>query len=341
MATIINDTPLTDSPPVISVVIPAYNEEENIGEMSGILAKVLDSTGLKWEVLFVDDGSSDNTWKTIHELRRTYPSIKGIKFSRNFGHQYALYAGLSFASGDAIICMDADLQHPPEIIPQLIHEWNKGNKIVNTVRIENEHVTAFKKYTSRQYYKIFSFLTGVKIEQGMADFRLLDRQVLNTLLGFGEEGLFLRGIVQWVGFPSTRVPFQCRERFSGNTKYTFKKMIKFAISGITSFSVIPLRIGILIGIITSFIAFGFIVYAVYSKVVLNATVPGWATTITITSFMFGILFILLGLLGEYIGRILIEVRRRPRYIIQDTIGIQEPVADMTSHTYDTRTFYTG
>jgi polyisoprenyl-phosphate glycosyltransferase len=321
----------------VSVVIPAYNEEKNVSEICSHLIPVLQATSMEWEVIFVDDGSNDCTWNAIQKLHDQYSNIKGLQFSRNFGHQYALYAGLSYSSGDAVICMDADLQHPPDLIPELINQWQSGHKIVNTQRIENENISRFKKFTSQQYYKLFSFLTGVRIEQGMADFRLLDRQVLNTLLGFGEEGLFLRGIVQWIGFPTTNVSFRCRDRFSGETKYTFKKMLRFAVSGITSFSVVPLRIGILLGFITSIVAFSFIVYAFFSKFILDVAVPGWAATISITSFLFGILFILLGLLGEYIGRVLIEVRKRPRFIINETVGLndKDEVRRLQSFDYQT------
>jgi len=304
----------------LSIVVPAYNEETNLSMLYQELLKVLLNLNMSFEIVFVDDGSKDNTWKNIAFLHHQDSRVKGIQFSRNFGHQFALFAGLCSANGDVVICMDADLQHPPELIPRLLDEWKKGSKIVNTIRIDSENLSLLKKTTSKIFYKVFSFLSGVRIDKGMADFRLFDRQALKSILQFNEQGLFIRGIVQWIGFPSSQVAFHCRDRFSGQTQYTLKKMISFALDGITSFSIIPLRLGIVLGIITSLIAFWQMAYAVYAKVILNVTVPGWATTIAVMSFMFGILFILLGLIGEYIGRILIETRDRPRFIINEKIG---------------------
>jgi len=305
----------------LSVVIPAYNEVGNIGRLYRELIKILPSLEMPWEIIFSDDGSKDETWEEISCLHEKESRVKGIRLSRNFGHQYALLAGLFHSSGEVVISMDADLQHPPNIIPKLIAEWRKGNKIVHTIRVDPKGISYFKKITSKLFYKTWAYLSGVEIGIGMADFRLLDRQVVDNILQFREEGLFLRGIVQWVGYRSSQIIFQCQDRLSGKSKYTFRKMFKFAITGITSFSVIPLRIGIIVGIITSFIAFAEIVYAMYSKFVLGTTVPGWASAVSILSFLFGILFILLGLIGEYVGRILVEVRRRPRFLISEVAGV--------------------
>jgi dolichol-phosphate mannosyltransferase len=313
--------------PELSIVVPAFNESANLGKLCHELRGPLSLLGMSWEIILVDDGSTDDTWSTIAALHEEDPRIKGVRFSRNFGHQYALLAGLTSAVGKATICMDADLQHPPEIIPKLVAEWRAGNKIVHTVRLDSTRVPLLKRVTGRVFYRIFSFLTGVAIEPGMADFRLFDRHALNSILQFGEQGLFLRGIVQWIGFPTSQVVFRSGDRYSGQTKYTWRKMLKFALDGITSFSIVPLRVGMILGILTSGLAFWLMAEAIYAKVVLNATVPGWATTITVMSFMFGMLFILMGLLGEYIGRVLIQVRLRPRFIVSDQIGIAEPTVD--------------
>ncbi len=305
----------------LSVVVPAYHEEGNLQKLYEELAQVLAELKLNWELIFVDDGSKDRTWEMIAALQAQDPRVKGLRFSRNFGHQYALYAGLANARGEAVVCMDADLQHPPALIPALVDEWRKGSKIVNTVRLDHAKLPWFKRVTSKLFYKVFSFLSGVKLEPGMADFRLFDRRALEGLLQFGEQGLFLRGLVQWIGYPSTTVTFQCCDRFSGASKYSLRKMLRFGLDGITSFSIIPLRLGIVLGAVTSLIAFWQMGSALYAKLVLNAAVPGWATTVTVLSFMFGILFILLGILGEYLGRILIEVRARPRFIVSETLGM--------------------
>ena len=305
----------------VSFIIPAYNEEENLSELYAQIMEILPSLGITWEIIFVDDGSIDNTLNQILSLREKDILVKGIRLSRNFGHQYALFAGLSQSIGDAVISLDADLQHPPKVISRLISEWKKGNKIVNTIRLDSEDISFFKKTTARVFYKLFSFLSGVKIERGMADFRLLDRQVVESILNFKEESLFLRGLVQWVGYPSSTVTYQSINRFKGDSKYTIKKMVRFALDGISSFSIVPLRVGILIGMITSGIAFCGILYAIYSVFFVEKTVSGWASSISILSFLLGILFILLGVLGEYIGRILLEVKGRPRFLIRDQVGI--------------------
>ena len=313
--------------PDLSIVVPAYYEEGNLEKLYSELSMVLLSLKLTWEIIFSDDGSRDKTWQTIEALHQKDSRVRGIRLSRNFGHQYALFAGLAQAKGKAVISMDADLQHPPEVIPQMVDEWKKGSLIVYTIRLDQKNISFFKKTTSRLFYRILSFLSGVNLQSGMADFRLMDRQVVNSILQLREEGLFLRGLVQWVGYPTSSVKFQCRDRFRGVSQYTLKKMVRFAWTGITSFSIVPLRIGIFLGILTSLAAFGELTYVVYAKLFTTSVVPGWASAVSILSILFGILFILIGLLGEYIGRILIEVRRRPRFLISEQVGIENPKTD--------------
>lgn len=306
--------------PQLSIVIPAFNEQDNLRELYAALLPVLTDLSLTWEIIFSDDGSHDGSWSEITALHNHDRRVRGVRLSRNFGHQYALMAGLAHARGAAAISMDADLQHPPAVIPELVAQWRQGHKVVHTRRLDPPDIGRLKKWSSDIFYSIFTLLSGVPMQSGMADFRLLDRQVLDEILQFGEEGLFLRGIVQWIGYESATVPYQCRERFSGASKYTLRKMIRFAWTGITSFSVIPLRIGIYIGILTSVLAFGEMAYAIIMRLFTDTAVPGWASGVAVVSFLFGILFILLGLIGEYIGRILIEVRRRPRFLVSERVG---------------------
>jgi dolichol-phosphate mannosyltransferase len=301
----------------LSIVTPAFNEGGNLSELVHRLAPVLADLGLTHELIIVDDGSSDGTWGEISRLSREHAWVRGLRLSRNFGHQYALFAGLNHATGHAVVTMDADLQHPPAVIPDLLRAWRAGARIVNTVRIDPPDFGFAKKLFARVYYALFSYLSGVKLSHGMADFRLLDRQVVNQLLELREEGLFLRGLVQWVGYRSANVEFQCDPRFSGKTKYSLRRMLKFAWQGVTSFSIIPLRLSVMLGVVTSVVAFIWLAEALYTKIVLDATVPGWASTVGILSFLFGVLFIIIGFLGEYIGRILVQVRSRPLFIVSE------------------------
>ena len=305
--------------PTLSLVIPAYNEQGNLDKLYSELVGVLSQLDLSWEVLLVDDGSKDGTWSDIARLHQIDHRVLGFRLSRNFGHQHALVAGLTYARGNAVISMDADLQHPPGVIPSLVHEWRKGSKIVKTVRRDPDNVPVFKRLTSRYYYRLFSYLSGIEMQGGMADFRLLDRQVLDQMLQFKEAGLFLRGIVEWVGYPSAVVTFDCGPRFSGVTKYTLKRMIRFAWYGVSSFSLVPLRIGIGMGLTSSMIAFMGVVYAILGKLMDGHAVPGWASSLAIISFQFGVLFLFLAILAEYVGRILDEVRERPRFIVSERL----------------------
>ena len=307
----------------ISIVVPAYNEEGNLEKLYLELSNALPAINATWEIIFADDGSVDKTWENIKTLRERDSRVKAVRLSKNFGHQYALLAGLSHAEGNAVISMDGDMQHPPELLPKMVEEWRKGNKIVKTIRSNPDDYSAFKKITSRLFYKVFGYLSGVNLQEGMADFRLLDRQVLNDILKFREEGLFLRGIVEWVGYQNTSIPYQCANRYSGTTKYTFRKMLKFGWHGVSSFSIVPLRIGVMIGFSASGVSFLGVLYAIYGRVVEGHAVPGWASSVAIISFLFGVLFVFLGLLGEYLGRVLLEVRQRPRFLISERIGVSD------------------
>jgi len=315
------------SVPTLSIVVPAHDEEANVAtlvrEIGSVLGAALEP-GEDHEVIVVDDGSLDSTWREICALGERDPRIKGVRLSRNFGHQYALLAGLSHARGRAVVTLDADLKHPPSVIPALLNDWRAGARIVHTLRRDAADTSFLKRASARLFYRIFSFLSGVEIQPGMADFRLLDRQVVDALLEFKEEGLFLRGLVHWVGFPSTTVHYEAADRHAGTSSYTLRRMVRLAWTGVTSFSLVPLRLGIVLGLAMSALAFLELGFAVLAKLYWGTTVPGWASAISVLSLLFGVLFIFLGLLGEYLGRILVEVRRRPRFITAETSGLDEP-----------------
>lgn len=308
------------SGPTLSIVVPLCNEEGNVVLLIEEIRRAVQPIGVPYEIVFVDDGSTDGTWSLVRQAGAEDERIKGLSLSRNFGHQNAIFAGLHHASGEAVITMDGDLQHPPSMLPELFRQWTSGNHVVETRRMESEDVSLFKKTTSRWFYRMFSFLSGLPMAEGTSDFRLMDRQVVNSVLEMRDAALFLRGIAYWVGFQRTTVPYQAQSRHSGTTKYSLRRMLRFAMSSMLSFSLVPLRLGIWLGLVTSGLAFVELVYIVISYLRGNV-VPGWASTLAVVSFMFGILFILVGIIGSYVGNILETVKNRPRFIVKERSGL--------------------
>ncbi len=303
--------------PFLSIVIPLFNEQDNVNTLLEELNKHVDPLNVSYEIILIDDGSSDETWANIDSASNKNENVVAVRLARNFGHQHALLAGLTTARGQAIISMDGDLQHPPSLIKELVDKHKEGYMVVNTYRDDVDVSSFFKRKTSSLFYKVFSVLTDVPMATGSSDFRLIDRIVLQQLLDFKDVDLFLRGAVEWIGFPSITIPYKANERFSGASKYSLGKMMKFAGGSIVSFSTKPLVIGIWIGIMTSILAFIELVYILIT-VALGDTVPGWASTVGIISFLFGILFIVLGIIGTYLARIHTSLQNRPRFIISET-----------------------
>jgi len=304
---------------IISVIIPSYNEEKNIkllfDDITSVLKELVSNS--KLELIFVDDGSKDSTLLEIKKLAEQNSFVKYLSFSRNFGHQKALMAGLNAAKGNCVISMDADMQHPAKIIPQLIEEWEKGNDIVYTIR-KDKKLPFLKRLSSSLFYKIINKLSDVEIEKGTADFRLLDQKVVTELKKMNEMHIFYRGLIPWVGFKSMGIEYQAEDRVYGRSKYTFRKMMSFAIDGITSFSTKPLRLSIYLGIMVALLAFIYGIFVIFVSLFTNLTISGWSSTITVILFIGGIQLIILGIIGEYIGKLYMENKNRPNFIIKDS-----------------------
>lgn len=302
----------------LAIVVPAYNEEGNVALLRDRIAEVLSPLDrYSWSLLFVDDGSRDGTLAALRALAASDPRVRYLSFSRNFGHQAALKAGLDAADGDAVISMDADLQHPPELIPRLIELWEQGSEIVYTVRQDTADVGAFKRATSRLFYRLFNALSGLELDPGAADFRLLDRKVVEAVKRIPESGLFLRGMIHWVGFRQVAVPYQVGTRHSGSSKYTFSKMLRLASDGVLSFSTKPLRLASLAGCFVSGLSGLYALYAVAMHFFNRNTISGWTSLLISVLFLGGIQLLSIGLLGEYLGRVLMESKRRPHYLISE------------------------
>jgi dolichol-phosphate mannosyltransferase len=271
----------------------------------------------EYEILFIDDGSKDSTLEILRKLNSDNRKINFLSFSRNFGHQNALRAGTRRADGDCIISIDGDLQHPPELIPDLINKWIEGYDIVYTIRKDGKKIPVLKKVTSRLFYKLMNAISDINLQHGEADFRLLDKNAAAELNNLNENALFFRGMVKWLGFNQTGIEYIPDDRKWGKTKYSRKKMFDLAISGITSFSIKPLRVSIIIGISIAFLSLLYGLYALYIKFFTDNSIEGWASVFFMVTFIGGIQLIILGIIGEYIGNIFLESKKRPHYIIKE------------------------
>jgi len=300
----------------LSIIVPIMNEQGNIKPLFKRIISALSGI-IPFELIFVDDGSTDDTLREIKKLVKIQDNVKYLSFSRNFGHQNALRAGLDFATGDAVVSLDGDLQHPPELIPKMIEKWQEGYEIVYTIREDSEDTSFFKKKTSSGFYKLINYLSDVEIDEGSADFRLIDKKVLKILKDINENPIFYRGITKWIGFKQYALPYKVEKRQWGDTKYSVKKMFNFAILGITSFSIKPLRLSIMFGLLFTFLAFIYAIYAIWLKLFTDDTITGWTSMIILISLIGGIQLFLLGIMGEYLGKLFMESKNRPAYIVKE------------------------
>jgi len=311
--------------PLLSVVIPCMNEELVIRETCRRLITVLGATDFHFELIFVDDGSKDGTPEILRALQLDDPRVRVVRLSRNFGHQVAITAGLEHAGGDAAVVIDADLQDPPELLSDFAAKWLDGYDVVYGVRIEREGESVFKLWTAKAFYRIIGKLSDTEIPLDTGDFRLMDRRVVDALLAMPERDRFVRGMVSWLGFSQISVPYRRAARFAGETKYPLYKMLKFATDGIVSFSVIPLRLATWMGFLASALAVLGIIFSVYARIFESDWVKGWTSTVIAILFLGGVQLLCLGIIGEYIGRIYGESKRRPLYVVHERLGFDVPV----------------
>ena len=309
--------------PTYSLVIPAYNEEGVIPELAVELTRVMDALDGDAEAILVDDGSRDRTHELMLDAAAKDPRIRVVRLSRNFGHQIALTAGIDLADGDAVIVMDADLQDPPEVVLDLAARWREGYDVVYAVRDVREGDTRFKRATASAFYRAFNRMSEIKVPVDAGDFRLVDRRALDVFDHMRESNRFVRGMFSWIGLRQAGVVYTRHERFAGETKYPLRKMVRFAVTGVISFSAAPLRAALNLGFIVSFIAFALGIWSVIVKVSGLYEVPGWTSIVVVTTFIGGMQLIVLGVIGEYIGDIHAEVKRRPLYVISELENFPE------------------
>lgn len=314
-----------------SVVIPVFNEEEVLPETYRRLTGVMEELSEPYELVFVNDGSRDRSPEILDDLARKDPRVRVIHFSRNFGHQAAITAGMDYARGEAVIVIDADLQDPPEVIPEMVAKWREGYEVVYGKRAKREGETFFKRFTASFFYRFLRAMTDIDIPLDTGDFRLMDRKVVEVMRLLREKNRFIRGLVAWVGFRQAALEYVRHRRFAGTTKYPLRKMLKLAWDGITAFSNKPLKIAAYLGFALSFLSFVYLLVIVVTKLLGKSTVPGWASLAVINLFFSGIILIILGIMGEYIGRIYDEAKNRPLYIVDRTRGVdgthEEPPHD--------------
>ncbi|MCX8072607.1 MAG: glycosyltransferase family 2 protein [Candidatus Binatia bacterium] len=308
--------------PTLSLVVPVLNEEETIPVFYRRAVAALEQTGVPFEIVFVDDGSQDNTFETARALSQRDPRVKIIRFSRNFGHQTAVTAGLHYAAGAAVAVIDGDLQDPPEFVPRLFEKWKEGYEVVYAVRRSRKE-NVFKRAAYRLFYRLLRRLSYIDIPLDSGDFAIMDRRVVDQLNAMPERNRFVRGIRAWVGFRQIGLEYDRDARFAGESKYSLSKLFRLAYDGLISYSYVPLRLATQFGFVISAVAFGLILYLLVLRIVYGERlVTGWTSTVVVILFLGGIQLLSLGILGEYVGRIFDEVKRRPLYVVRETVGFE-------------------
>lgn len=310
------------SEPVLSVVVPCFNEEEVIAMTHKMLSETLRSLVPDYEIIFVDDGSRDRTLEILSDIASEDPHCKVLSFARNFGHASAVSAGLDYCTGNAVVLIDADLQDPPEVIGDMLAKWVGGADVVYGVRTEREGETWFKERTAKLFYRLINRMSDTHIPLDTGDFRLMDRRVINVLRLMPEQDRFIRGMVSWIGFRQVPVEYRRRARAAGTTKYPFRKMVRFAVTGVLSFSSAPLRVATWAGFFAALVALGGIGYGIASKVIFRTAVPGWAATFVAVMFVSGVQLICTGIIGEYLARVYMQIKGRPLYVISTAEGFE-------------------
>lgn len=314
-----------DEPVDFSVVVPCFNEEESLGELVRRVSLVCEGMqGCSWELVLVDDGSSDQTWSLIAQHAADNPSVRGVRLSRNHGHQLALTAGLSVARGERICMIDADLQDPPELLPAMLEKMDEGFDVVYGTREERQGETVFKRVSAGVFYRLIQALSDVEIPVDTGDFRIVSRRALDDFLRMGERYRFVRGMFSWVGYRQAPFHYQRHARFAGETKYPLTKMIGFAVDALTGFSIAPLRLAMTLAYLSLLIAGGMAVY-VFASLLLLQTAPGWASLLLAVSFFSGIQLLTTGIMGEYVGRLYMESKGRPLFLIREHTPVRDPV----------------
>lgn len=307
----------------LSVLIPVFNEAATLPELLRRLPDVLDPLGEPWEVVFVDDGSSDGTLEQLREAHAGDKRFRAISLSRNFGKEIATAAGLRYVSGDAVVMMDADLQHPPEVLATFVERWREGYNVVYGQRVDRKTDSALRRLLSKLFYRIYNALVDTDIPEGAGDFRLLDRRAIDTMNSIGETSRFNKGLYSWIGFKSIGVPFTVIERKHGTSRWRFTELLAFGIDGLTSFTTIPLRVWSLLGVIISMLALVYAGVFLLRTLFFGVDVPGFPSLIISVMFFSGIQLISLGVLGQYIGRVYEEVKARPLFIVAEELGARE------------------